>query len=90
MGVNRLDAGSEDQVDPGGFALAQVVLRAVADTGRNLRRQPNWVGLTKIDTTTKFGLRATLPDQPTWPSCKAPMVGTRPIRLPLHREPRET
>src|SRR5690606_31543308 len=46
---------------------------------------PNCVGLTKIETTTVSACSAASLTKLMWPSCNAPMVGTRPMIWPLDR-----
>src|ERR1700678_1365151 len=50
---------------------------------------PNWAGFTKIETATASHCAFAACTSDEWPSCKAPMVGTRPSCLPPERASRQ-
>src|SRR5579863_1165888 len=50
---------------------------------------PNCVGFTKIDAATTWHAALAARISARWPSCRAPMVGTRPRRSPLRRAMRD-
>ena len=43
------------------------------------------MGLTKIETTVKSDSARDAQNEAAWPTCKAPMVGTNPMRLSARR-----
>ena len=59
--------------------------RACAGSGRGLRSGPNCSGFTKIDTTTTSASSRARRTRARWPSCSAPMVGTRATDAPAAR-----
>src|SRR5260370_6716653 len=49
---------------------------------------PNWIGFTKMLTTTRSFSRHAASTRLMWPRCRAPIVGTSPIEQPSERHPR--
>src|SRR6266851_2322213 len=49
---------------------------------------PNWIGLTKMLTTTRSFSRHAASTRLIWPTWRAPIVGTSPIEQPSARHPR--
>ena len=77
--------GHEGDIDARRGRLGQVALAGRAGSGRDPRLGPNWVGLTKIDSTTRSARRRASSSSATWPACRSPMVGTKAIRSPRAR-----
>lgn len=87
-GVGEVDVGNrrgEDGVRAGGLAVGGVRLPTGADICLKSSLGPNWVGLTKIETTTVSASVLAFFTRLKCPSCSAPIVGTRAIFPPFAR-----